>query len=566
MNLQSEQQQQMQHGPVNKSQYQFLLPSQSNISHQNPVLQQHYQQHQIQQNLQPQQLYQFQQHQQIPATNRIHRQPSVYNPSVMPPFATPSTPTLSQSQPMNMILSSTTSSNTGFIVAPHQFHRQSTMAGQMYPNSHLVGMSNTGNQLAYPFMTLTGDSRGGIQHPFQHQQQQQQQRSPLPPYISAQLDQGIQHHFLGPRWTHPGNLPSPYHQPISQNVHPQYRLREQQMGQRLTYPSQKNSMDLPSNMFGIPPAHLNLDGSQFHHTPPYSLQQLRGPCQLNQTALQSMPPQNQQGLQSPISVEHGVPANHMDLSLQQKNTLDMTVAGALSRSNKDINFDYKTGSPNNQREMGLVGHHAIINMQENYQHVMPLRHPYSSTIDSSSSPCQSPFISAPSSPLSTPPPASPASNSEYIKKLLMELDLTKRISMCDHFIRNITADMTALEEETLKRMSGPESFYSTSECWEMQRRKEEMVKEKRKLEAFKEKQNCQVNQFYKGIESSSREQEIYYPPDINTGGPSVPVPTTMVNNCTDIPSMNVTVQDTKKQLNVIVDNSEVRKSHLLLVK
>ncbi|RUS89414.1 hypothetical protein EGW08_002851, partial [Elysia chlorotica] len=530
-----ERQHQVQQGAVNQSQYQFLMQSPPPHIQQSPL--QDHQQHMLQQ----QQLYQGydqlqqQQQQQIPTIYRMQGQHSLYNPSVMPSFATPATPAHSQSQNMNMILSSATSSNSEFTTVPHQFHGQTTMAGQMYPTSHMAGMYNTGNQAAYSLSNMPADSRVGMQH-------QQQQRPNLPPYIQAQLDQGthLQQntplHYQGPRWTHPVSSASPYQQFSYPNHPQQYRPREQQIGQRHAYPYNKNTMDMPSAMYGMSPGQVNIGGLQFQQTPLYSLQQYRDPSQPNQTALQSMPPNNQ-GLQSAV--------NHMDPT-------GGTFAG-LNIPNTDRKLGHKQGSLSYQREMGLGGQHGLPNTQEHFQHPVPLRYPYPGSMDSPASSCQSPFISAPSSPLSTPPPSSPSLPSEYIKKLSMEPDLTKRINMCDHFIRNINADMRALEDETEKRMEGPGSFYSTSECREMQRRKEEMVKEKRKLESFKEKQQYQVNHFYKGIESSSIEQEIYYPPDISPGRPSAQIPTN---------SMNIAVQDTPKTLNVMIDNNKPLPAHL----
>ncbi|GFR69577.1 E3 ubiquitin-protein ligase RNF31 [Elysia marginata] len=501
--------------------------------------------------------YQPLQHQ-MSSAYRFSGQSPMYNPSVTPAIFTPATPRFSQPQGMSMIMSSPTNSNTNPVGMPQQLQGLNAVAGQMYHTPSMPGMSTTGSQLTYPYMAMAGDGQVGIQHQLQHQQ-----RLPLPPYVKAQLDQTTHlQHILGPRWYTPVGTTSRYHSPASHH----YKLREQQIGPRLTYPHNGNTVDTRQSIYGTPPANLQYGGPHLHQSSPYSLQQPQGPSQQPQSALlQSMLLQNHQALPYPESVDPGLLASHMDMSLQQTTAPNFVVAAGtfpgLNRPNNDKKFDHsnqvflKLGSSNSQRGQGLGALNANINAQESYQQMTPLRYPYPGASDSAVSPCQSPFISAPSSPLSTPPPSSPTSNSEYIKKLSTEQDLTKRINMCDHFIRNISADMAALHNEMLKRMEREESyFHTTSECLEMHRRMEEMVKERSRLQSYKEKLKSQVSQFYRRM--GHMEQEIYYPPDVNESEPSKAVPSKTVTDYDDSLGMNIMVQDKQKLLNVIVDNSQ----------
>ena len=433
---------------------------------------------------------------------------------------------------MSMVMSSTANGRPELRGMPQQYGGHSTMAEQVFPTHHLAGMTPAGNQPTHLYMpSMPGESQGRVQPQFQ--QQHPQQKLPmhtLPPYIQTQLEQNSHLQSQGPRWMSPGHQAYPYHPNMNPNFQqPQFRPRMDQPGPRLAYP-QGNSVANGPSMIGMSPSLLNHGYNSTTHI-----------TQLRQEQKQLIPKHQQ--LQYSGSVEQY--GNHMDLSLQHGNTLDLSastgVFPGLGKGNNDVRLGYS----------GLGGQNA----QENYQHGQPLKHPYQGASDSS--PYQSPFISAPSSPLSTPPPSTPASGSEYIKKLSMEPDLIKRLSLCDHFIRNISADMKALEEEMRNRMEGPGSFYSTPECTEMQRRMEEMVKEKKKLQSYKDQLNCQVDHFYKGIESGTIEQEIYYPPDVNTGASSKSVPTKRVNNGADSSGMNFGVPDNKKLLNVVIDNREV---------
>ncbi|GFN77187.1 E3 ubiquitin-protein ligase rnf31 [Plakobranchus ocellatus] len=553
-----------------QQQQQRLLAAHSQVSPQpypsgqSPMFQQGQFQHHLQSYNSPYQPV----HQQAPANlSHFQRMSALASSAYSQPAVLPAYPA---SQGMAMMIPPNMSSNAGPRVLPQEMGGQYTVAGHPYQGLTSPAIAAASSQSIHPFMT---NSVHNQDHLF-HQQQQQRQRGFLPPYINAQLDKNVS---AQPNFAPCQSLIYPHMNPAFQQQMQQqhYNAREETVGPRYNAPTVHGyPADMTNTVFNSPPPLMYPGRPQFRHPHPYISSQIQGQPQSLQTPMhQSILLPNHQHQHQFASMGPGMSEGNSNLPLQQCQALHSSSTGladmnmvrgpfpGLNNTNIEKPVIQSPSSNNSQnrdtnfpREVDLTGEH-VRNAESAHQPLQSKRGPIFSDISS-------PFISAPSSPLATPPPQqstlTPSLSSECMVKLLSEQDLTKRRNMCEGFIYNIIKEVRALDEETERRMSEDDtSFLKSPDFWHIQQRKEEMVKEKKKLQDFKEELDRQVHLFYGGVENEDVSQEIYYPPDVEVGGPSK-----VVLAKPQIAHENFNISGEEEKIpNVVVDNRESAAAH-----